>query len=105
MSIRELDKIAIFSVLKTNQLQLKMLGVKRLGLFGSRVRNTPHQNSDIDLLVEFVPEQKSFDNFMRLCDLLESNLPYSIDLMTTESLSPYIKPYILKEVEYVTISA
>ncbi|MEZ5673167.1 MAG: nucleotidyltransferase domain-containing protein [Thiotrichaceae bacterium] len=66
--------------------------------------NTTRQDSDIDLLVEFEPEQKSFDHFMQLCDLLEHNLPYPVEVMTTESLSPYIKPHILKEVEYVTIT-
>ena len=98
------DKTMIFHILQSKSVQLNGLGVKRLGLFGSRVRNTPRQDSDIDLLVEFEPEQKSFDNFMRVYDLLENSLPYPVEVVTAESLSPYIKPYILKEVEYVPLS-
>jgi len=101
----QLDKAAIFKILQSHSIQLNKLGVKRLGLFGSRVRNTPHQESDIDLLVEFEPEQKNFDNFMQVFDLLEDIFPYRVEVVTTESLSPYIKPYILKEVEYVSFNA
>lgn len=101
----QLDKAAIFEILQSHSIPLNKLGVKRLGLFGSRVRNTPHQDSDIDLLVEFEPEQKNFDNFMRVFDLLEDLFPCRVEVVTAESLSPYIKPYILKEVEYVSFSA
>jgi uncharacterized protein len=37
---------------------------------------------------------------MELSFFLEEALGHSIDLVTTESLSPHIGPYILKEVEY-----
>ena len=100
----QLDKTMIFTILQSKSVQLNGLGVKRLGLFGSRVRNTPHKDSDIDLLVEFEPEQKNFDNFMQICDLLENSLPYPVEVVTAESLSPYLRPYILKEVEYVPLS-
>ena len=100
-----MDKTAILGILKSSQAQFCALGVRRLGLFGSRVRNTPYPDGDIDLLVEFAPGRKNFDNFMRVCDLLENSLPYPVDVVTVESLSPYIKPHILKEVEYVTFSA
>ena len=44
---------------------------KRLGLFGSFVREQQRPESDMDLLVEFEPTQKAFDHFMALCFLLE----------------------------------
>ena len=59
-------KEKIFDVLLQNQSYLSKLGVKKLGLFGSFVRGEQHDNSDIDLLVEFDPVQKTFDNFMEL---------------------------------------
>jgi uncharacterized protein len=90
----------ILKTLKQIQSRLRSLGVRRIGLFGSFVRNEQAADSDIDLLVEFEPEQKTFDNFMALSFFLEEELGHTIDLVTTESLSPYIGPYILKEVEY-----
>ena|SRR3972149_7459365 len=95
------NKEDILLVIKRNQNKIESFGVKRLGLFGSYVRNEHNPQSDIDLLVEFVQDRKTFDNFIHLSFLLEDALGHHIELVTTESLSPYIKPFILKEVEYV----
>ena len=95
------NKEDILLVIKRNQNKIESFGVKRLGLFGSYVRNEHNPQSDIDLLVEFVQDRKTFDNFIHLSFLLEDALGHHIELVTIESLSPYIKPFILKEVEYV----
>jgi predicted nucleotidyltransferase len=81
--------------------QLRARGVSRLALFGSFARNTQHAESDVDLLVEFAPGQKSFDNFMAVGELLEESLQRRVELVTPESLSPYIGPHILREAEDV----
>ena len=71
------------------------LGVRRLALFGSVLRNEARPDSDIDFLVEFSPGQKSFDRFLALSDLLEARLGHHVELVTTESLSPFLGPHIL----------
>lgn len=91
----------ILTAIQANQESIKTFGVKKLGLFGSFMRNQQRSESDIDLLVEFEPGQKSFDNFMQLSFLLEDILQRPVELVTIESLSPYIAPYITQEVEYV----
>jgi predicted nucleotidyltransferase len=91
----------IVALIQANQAQIETLGVKKLGLFGSFIRNQQHSESDIDLLVEFEPGQKTFDNFIQLSFLLEDILDRSVELVTVESLSPYLAPYISQEVEYV----
>jgi len=63
------------------------------------VRNQSEERSDVDILVEFEPEQKTFDNFMQLAFFLEDLSGRNVDLITIESLSPHIGPYILHEVE------
>ena len=85
--------------------QLRDLGVRRLALFGSFVRNAQRPASDVDLLVEFAAGRKSFDNFTAACDLLEEALGRPVELVTIESLSPYIGPHILREAEDVIVSA
>jgi len=95
------NKEDILSIIKNNQSNIESFGVRRLGLFGSFVRKEQIKESDIDLLVEFYPDKKNFDNFIHLSFLLETLLKYPIELVTPESLSPYIKPNIMKEVEYV----
>ena len=76
---------------------IRDLGVRRLALFGSVARDVARLESDVDLLVEFTPGQKSFDRFMALSDLLERVLGHSVELVTLESLSPFIGPHILAE--------
>jgi uncharacterized protein len=84
--------------------QLMARGVRRLALFGSFARNAHHTNSDVDLLVEFTPGHKSFDNFMAVCELLEESLGRPVELLTRESLSPHIGPHILQEAEDVVVA-
>ncbi len=42
---------------------------------------------------------------MQLSFLLEDLFGEKIELVTTDSMSPYIRPYILKEVEYVNFTS
>src|SRR5712692_1411848 len=98
------NKEKVLSLIPTQQVRIKALGVKRLGLFGSFVHGEQRADSDIDLLVEFEPGQKTFDNFMQLSFFLEDLFNRKVELLTTESLSPYIGPHILQEVKYVTFS-
>ena len=95
-------KQQILDLLRKHQSELQSFGVKRCGLFGSFVRMEQQAGSDVDILVEFDPQRKSFDNFMNLAFFLDQLLGMKVDLVTTESLSPYIGPRILHEVEYAS---
>jgi predicted nucleotidyltransferase len=99
------DKDEVLRLLKTHRHELHKLGVKRCGLFGSFLRGQQNNQSDVDLLIEFAPEQKSFDNFMRLAFFLEETMGRKVELVTPESLSPYIGPRILREVEYAALDS
>ena len=99
------NKHDIFVVLGQHRERLKVLGVSRLGLFGSFGRGEQQSGSDIDLLVEFAPGRKSFDTFMELAYFLEEILQNKVELVTPESLSEYIGPLILREVEYAPLAA
>ena len=93
------------SLIVEHQDRIKSLGVKRIGLFGSFAREEQGAESDVDLLVEFDQGKKTFDNFMRLSFFLEDLFRRRVELVTLESLSPYIGPHIMNEVEYVTLIA
>lgn len=66
--------------------------MKRCSLFGSFVKEADVDDSDVDILVDFEPEKKTFDNFMVLSFLLEDLFGRNVDLVTTQSLSPHIGP-------------
>jgi hypothetical protein len=99
-------KAQVLSLLHQHYQELQRFGVKRCGIFGSFARDTAiHEQSDVDILVTFEPEQKTFDNFIHLSFFLENLFGRTVDLITTESLSPYIGPRILDEVEYVSVGS
>lgn len=97
----KLDKQAITDCLRAHQSELRGLGVARLGLFGSFARDEGTPESDVDILVEFETGKKSFAAFMELAFWLEDALGRPVELVTPESLSPYLAPHILPTVEYV----
>ncbi len=97
------NKEKIFSLVIERQDKIKALGVKRLGLFGSFVRQDQGTESDVDILVEFEQGKKTFDNFIQLSFFLEDLFKRRVELVTPESLSPYIGPRIMSEVEYAPI--
>jgi len=102
--IKTHTKKSIIQTLKAHREQLQAYGVEEIGLFGSYVRNEATINSDIDLLVNLRKEKKTFRNFMSLAYYLEDVFDCKVELVTKQSLSPYIGPHILKTVEYVSIT-
>jgi len=78
-------------------------GVERLGIFGSFSRGEETAESDVDVLIKFKPDQKTYDNFDRVYDLLSDLFNRKIDLVTEESLSPYFAPEIKRTVQYVAL--
>lgn len=95
----------VLNALRTNAPRIRAFGVKRIGLFGSFVRGEQRRKSDVDLLVEFESGCKTFDNFIQLCFFLDELLQRRVELVTPESLSPYIGPHILAETEYADLAA
>jgi predicted nucleotidyltransferase len=101
---QNLTKEGIIDAISKSRAELYSLGVRSIGLFGSFVRGESGAQSDVDILVEFDAAKKTFDNFIDTCFLLEDLLGRRVELVTGESISPYIRPYVLKEVEYVPIT-
>lgn len=88
----------IRKILYNNNDILKKYKVKRIGLFGSYVRHAQKRQSDIDFLVEL--KEPSFDNFMELVFSLEELFGKKVDIITHNSLSPYIRPHVEQEVKW-----
>ena len=97
------NKEDIFARMAEHSSRLGSYGVERYGLFGSFVRSEQNLDSDVDILVEFRPDAKTFDNFMNLSFFLEEILGRKVDIVTRESLSRHIGPNILAEIEYGVI--
>ena len=95
----------LLSLIRAHREQIEAFGVSRLGIFGSFARGQPREESDVDVLVESLPGHKTFNAFIHLAFFLEDLFGRPVELITPESLSPYIGPHILSETEYVNLSA
>jgi predicted nucleotidyltransferase len=100
-----LSKQAVLERLRADAERIQACGVKRLELFGSFARGEGGPESDVDLLVEFQPGRKTYHNFFKLAERLEQILQRPVELLTRESLSPYIAPRILQEAEDLALRA
>ena len=85
--------------------EIRALGVQRLALFGSVARDEARSDSDLDLLVQFIPGAKTYARFLALSELLEARLGRTVELDTLEALSPFLGPHILAEAENVLLAA
>ena len=71
--------------------------VKRAYLFGSTARNEADKKSDIDLLLELDYSQPFGLGFVRMKLELEDLLKRKVDILTSNSISKHIKPFIYSE--------
>lgn len=73
-------------------------GVKSIAVFGSVARNEAASDSDIDLLVEFHPEERvGLFRFIELKQYLEDLFGCEVDLVTRNGLKPQLREGILAE--------
>lgn len=92
----------ILSTIRTHKTELNLFGVQAVGLFGSYARGEQSNKSDIDILIDFCPDQENFDNYMALCDYLDNLFQdEKIEIITKNGLSAHIGTAILEEVLYV----
>ena len=94
-----LTKQAILQFLYQQRTVLHAIGVRKIGLFGSYVRNKQTPISDIDILVDI--EAFTFAKYAQLWDFLEDNLGCKVDLVPESDLRPELRANILAEVAYV----
>ncbi len=99
------NKKELIAKILSHQEKIRSYGVSRMGIFGSFARDEAKETSDVDFFVEMPREYKTLKNFSSLYDFLTSLTGRKIEIVTPQSLSKYMGPYILKEVEYVPLTA
>jgi predicted nucleotidyltransferase len=74
--------------------------INKVALFGSYLHDNPTEASDVDILIEFVPNAKI--GFFQMSDILrnlEGSLQKKVDLVTPDALSRHFRDEVLSEVE------
>ena len=96
------ERDEVLTILKRESHDLKdRFGVTKIGLFGSIVRDEASDTSDIDLLIELDTESVTYAKYLDLEAYLQSLFPRNVEIVTTDGISPYILPYISREVVWV----
>ena len=83
--------------------ELRKLGARRVGVFGSFARGEAGADSDVDVYVEFEDDKRTYDNFYALHELLESLVGRRVDLVTDKALSETKARLILPTVRYASL--
>lgn len=97
--MKPLDEIK--SILEHHKEELtERFKVKEIGIFGSCLRNEQHDQSDVDILVEF-SKTPGFFTFIELENHLSNLVGAKVDLVMKSSLKPVIGEHILREVLYL----
>lgn len=91
----ELNLDIIREILMQNDIQFA-------GIFGSRARGDNKPDSDIDLLIQFKEGKiKGLFELLSLQRKLSETLGVKVDLVTKDSISPYIKNSVLKDLKII----
>jgi len=100
MAKETLNSKKIIEKIEEKSKDIKKYNVKKIGLFGSYVKNKQNKKSDIDILVTF--NKETFDDYMDLLFLLEKIFKRKIDLVIEKDLHPELN-YVKREAKYVRI--
>ncbi len=94
-----MKKQEAIKILSQNKTRLQYFQVSSLFLFGSVVRDEAGPESDVDILVEFMPNARvGLFQLARLRGFLSSILGCEADLVTPDALHPLLKDKIMGEI-------
>ena len=91
-----LTRDIILGRLAEHRNELRGLGARRLGLFGSFARGEGRVDSDVDLLVDL--DHHGFDRYMDLKLFLEDLLGRRVDLVLSDRIKPALRERLLASV-------
>jgi predicted nucleotidyltransferase len=80
-------------------------GVRSLALFGSVLRDDFGPESDVDMLVEYLPGTRTGLRFFALQDELSAAIGRTVDLNTAGCLGPHLRPSILPDALPIYVAA
>lgn len=80
--------------------KLSQYGISHLAIFGSYARSEAHTESDLDVVLDLLPENNiTLWTLEEIENLLKEELSIpSVDFVMRRSMNPRLKPYIEKDI-------
>mgnify|MGYP003590665961 CR=1 FL=1 len=91
----------IIRIISQSEIKIRSFGVRRLGIFGSFIKGTNTESSDIDILVNFEDVPKIAKAYFGLKFYLEDLLNMEVDLCRDKDIRIELKDEIMKSVKYI----
>jgi len=96
-----MKKYEILNSLKDHSLELnERFGIEQLALFGSYAKDEQNSSSDVDLLIIKIKKKNAF-TLIKARTFLSDLLGVKVDLGLFDSLRPFIKQRVEKDMIYV----
>jgi uncharacterized protein len=92
----------IMKALSDEKKLFQQMGISRVGIFGSFVKGTSKEDSDVDILIEI--DNDSSLSLFSLIDLeqkLSDKFKRKADICISRDIKPFIREKIISEVRYV----
>lgn len=91
----------IIARLRENEAALRARGVAHVALFGSRARGDAGPGSDTDIMIEIEPGAPvGVYEYVQLRDYIASLFDGPVDVVSRESLKPYVRPAATADAVY-----
>lgn len=100
---KKISKSEILNFLSQEKVHLeRQFRVSKIGLFGSYARGEETADSDIDIILEFLPHTENlFEIKLSLKELIKKEFGKNVDICREKYLKPYYRNQILKSAIYV----
>ena len=88
----------VLDTLKSHEADLRDMGIKKIGVFGSIARGDANENSDIDLFAELDRKKRiSLVDYVGMVDQLKEVFGRPVDLVQCPAKKAYMREAIEKE--------
>ena len=91
----------IIRIISQSEIKIRSFGVRRLGIFGSFVKGTNTESSDVDIVVSFEDVPKIAKAYFGLKFYLEDLLNIKVNLCRDKDIRIELKDEIMKSVKYI----
>ncbi len=97
------SKYSMLAFLSKEKPQLeRQFRVSKIGLFGSYARGEETEESDIDIILEFLPHTENLSEIkLSLKELIKKEFGKNVDICREKYLKPYYRTQVLKSAIFV----